>query len=181
MILLVEKDKIRKTIGFDLSDPDQKLAYDILETKRGKTLSRFLAKSIIIGEMIERKKQTDSIEKRGNELLNNIDIFSDNVSTVSTPTVKEKKKKQRKVNVQEKQDIEIAQTEQKETKKEVAEEIMNPVISETEEIKTSEPENKNMVLEETPAKEMELEEDNESTDIPLDDDTLKKAMSIFNL
>ena len=55
MILLTEKNQIRKNIGFDLSDPDQKLAYDILEMKRGKSLSRFLAKSIIIGEMIERK------------------------------------------------------------------------------------------------------------------------------
>ena len=66
MILLTEKNQIRKNIGFDLSNPDQKLAYDILEMKRGKSLSRFLAKSIIIGEMIERKMQTDKIERRGN-------------------------------------------------------------------------------------------------------------------
>ena len=50
---MAEKNQIRKNIGFDLSDPDQKLAYDILDLKRGKSLSRFLAKSIIIGEMIE--------------------------------------------------------------------------------------------------------------------------------
>ena len=90
MILLAEKNQIRKNIGFDLSDPDQKLAYDILEMKRGKSLSRFLAKSIIIGEMIERKMQTDKIERRGNELLNSFDNFPINTNTVSTPIVKEK-------------------------------------------------------------------------------------------
>ena len=95
MILLAEKNQIRKNIGFDLSDPDQKLAYDILEMKRGKSLSRFLAKSIIIGEMIERKMQTDKIERRGNELLNSFDNFPINTNTVSTPIVKEKRKKKK--------------------------------------------------------------------------------------
>ena len=93
---MAEKNQIRKNIGFDLSDPDQKLAYDILEMKRGKSLSRFLAKSIIIGEMIERKMQTDKIERRGNELLNSFDNFPINTNTVSTPIVKEKRKKKEK-------------------------------------------------------------------------------------
>ena len=107
MILLAEKNQIRKNIGFDLSDPDQKLAYDILEMKRGKSLSRFLAKSIIIGEMIERKMQTDKIERRGNELLNSFDNFPINTNTVSTPIVKEKrkKKKQEESVVQTKQNV----------------------------------------------------------------------------
>ena len=71
MILLAEKNQIRKNIGFDLSDPDQKLAYDILEMKRGKSLSRFLAKSIIIGEMIERKMQTEQKEST-NEVVEEV-------------------------------------------------------------------------------------------------------------
>ena len=141
MILLAEKNQIRKNIGFDLSDPDQKLAYDILEMKRGKSLSRFLAKSIIIGEMIERKMQTDKIERRGNELLNSFDNFPINTNTVSTPIVKEKrkKKKQEESVVQTKQNVEIAQTEQKESTNEVAEEVINPVTPEPEEVKIPEP------------------------------------------
>ena len=68
---MAEKNQIRKNIGFDLSDPDQKLAYDILEMKRGKSLSRFLAKSIIIGEMIERKMQTEQKEST-NEVVEEV-------------------------------------------------------------------------------------------------------------
>lgn len=157
MIILAEKNKlVRKYIIFDLSDSDQKLAYDILESKRGKILRRFLAKSIIIGEMIEIKMKTNEIEKRGNQLLSNIENFSIDTDTVSTPLIKEKRKSKQK---------------------EVAEEIINPVIAGTEEIQTFEPEN--MVQDEPSAKEMEVEEDNESTDTSLDDDIFKKAMNFF--
>ena len=169
MILLTEKNQIRKNIGFDLSDPDQKLAYDILEMKRGKSLSRFLAKSIIIGEMIERKMQTDKIERRGNELLNSFDNFPINTNTVSTPIVKEKrkKKKQEESVVQTKQNVEIAQTEQKESTNEVAEEVINPVTPEPEEIKIPEPVKK---VEESSNEDVE---DKDSTEPILDEDTCK--------
>ena len=166
MILLAEKNQIRKNIGFDLSDPDQKLAYDILEMKRGKSLSRFLAKSIIIGEMIERKMQTDKIERRGNELLNSFDNFPINTNTVSTPIVKEKrkKKKQEESVVQTKQNVEIAQTEQKESKNEVAEEVKIP-----------EPIKK---VEESSGEDVDVE-DKDSTEPILDKDTLAKAMNFM--
>lgn len=175
MILLTEKNQIRKNIGFDLSDPDQKLAYDILEMKRGKSLSRFLAKSIIIGEMIERKMQTDKIERRGNELLNSFDNFPINTNTVSTPIVKEKrkKKKQEESVVQTKQNVEIAQTEQKESTNEVAEEVINPVTPEPEEIKIPEPVKK---VEESSNEDVE---DKDSTEPILDEDTLAKAMNFM--
>lgn len=177
MILLAEKNQIRKNIGFDLSDPDQKLAYDILETKRGKSLSRFLAKSIIIGEMIERKMQTDKIERRGNELLNSFDNFPINTNTVSTPIVKEKrkKKKQEESVVQTKQNVEIAQTEQKESKNEVAEEVINPVTPEPEEVKIPEPVKK---VEESSGEDVDVE-DKDSTEPILDKDTLAKAMNFM--
>jgi len=45
--------------------------------------------------MIERKMQTDKIERRGNELLNSFDNFPINTNTVSTPIVKEKRKKKK--------------------------------------------------------------------------------------
>lgn len=175
MILLTEKNQIRKNIGFDLSDPDQKLAYDILEMKRGKSLSRFLAKSIIIGEMIERKMQTDKIERRGNELLNSFDNFPINTNTVSTPIVKEKrkKKKQEESVVQTKQNVEIAQMEQKESTNEVAEEVINPVTPEPEEIKIPEPVKK---VEESSNEDVE---DKDSTEPILDEDTLAKAMNFM--
>lgn len=166
MILLTEKNQIRKNIGFDLSDPDQKLAYDILEMKRGKSLSRFLAKSIIIGEMIERKMQTDKIERRGNELLNSFDNFPINTNTVSTPIVKEKRKKK-------KQEESVAQTEQKESTNEVAEEVINPVTPEPEEIKIPEPVKK---VEESSNEDVE---DKDSTEPILDEDTLAKAMNFM--
>ena len=177
MILLAEKNQIRKNIGFDLSDPDQKLAYDILETKRVKSLSRFLAKSIIIGEMIERKMQTDKIERRGNELLNSFDNFPINTNTVSTPIVKEKrkKKKQEESVVQTKQNVEIAQTEQKESKNEVAEEVINPVTPEPEEVKIPEPVKK---VEESSGEDVDVE-DKDSTEPILDKDTLAKAMNFM--
>lgn len=166
MILLAEKNQIRKNIGFDLSDPDQKLAYDILEMKRGKSLSRFLAKSIIIGEMIERKMQTDKIERRGNELLNSFDNFPINTNTVSTPIVKEKrkKKKQEESVVQTKQNVEIAQTEQKESTNEVVEEVKIP-----------EPIKK---VEESSGEDVDVE-DKDSTEPILDKDTLAKAMNFM--
>lgn len=177
MILLVEKNQIRKNIGFDLSDPDQKLAYDILEMKRGKSLSRFLAKSIIIGEMIERKMQTDKIERRGNELLNSFDNFPINTNTVSTPIVKEKrkKKKQEESVVQTKQNVEIAQTEQKESTNEVVEEVINPVTPEPEEVKIPEPVKK---VEESSGEDVDVE-DKDSTEPILDKDTLAKAMNFM--
>jgi len=166
VILLAEKNQIRKNIGFDLSDPDQKLAYDILEMKRGKSLSRFLAKSIIIGEMIERKMQTDKIERRGNELLNSFDNFPINTNTVSTPIVKEKrkKKKQEESVVQTKQNVEIAQTEQKESTNEVVEEVKIP-----------EPIKK---VEESSGEDVDVE-DKDSTEPILDKDTLAKAMNFM--
>lgn len=171
MILLAEKNQIRKNIGFDLSDPDQKLAYDILEMKRGKSLSRFLAKSIIIGEMIERKMQTDKIERRGNELLNSFDNFPINTNTVSTPIVKEKrkKKKQEESVVQTKQNVEIAQTEQKESTNEVVEEVINPVTPEPEPVKK---------VEESSGEDVDVE-DKDSTEPILDKDTLAKAMNFM--
>ena len=168
MILLAEKNQIRKNIGFDLSDPDQKLAYDILEMKRGKSLSRFLAKSIIIGEMIERKMQTDKIERRGNELLNSFDNFPINTNTVSTPIVKEKRKKK-------KQEESVAQTEQKESTNEVAEEVINPVTPEPEEVKIPEPVKK---VEESSGEDVDVE-DKDSTEPILDKDTLAKAMNFM--
>lgn len=146
-----------------------------LEMKRGKSLSRFLAKSIIIGEMIERKMQTDKIERRGNELLNSFDNFPINTNTVSTPIVKEKrkKKKQEESVVQTKQNVEIAQTEQKESTNEVAEEVINPVTPEPEEIKIPEPVKK---VEESSNEDVE---DKDSTEPILDEDTLAKAMNFM--
>lgn len=136
-----------------------------------------LAKSIIIGEMIERKMQTDKIERRGNELLNSFDNFPINTNTVSTPIVKEKrkKKKQEESVVQTKQNVEIAQTEQKESTNEVVEEVINPVTPEPEEVKIPEPIKK---VEESSGEDVDVE-DKDSTEPILDKDTLAKAMNFM--
>ena len=67
----------------------------------------------------------------------------------------------------------IAQTEQKESTNEVAEEVINPVTPEPEEIKIPEPVKK---VEESSNEDVE---DKDSTEPILDEDTLAKAMNFM--
>lgn len=75
--------------------------------------------------------------------------------------------------MQTKQNVEIAQTEQKESTNEVAEEVINPVTPEPEEIKIPEPVKK---VEESSNEDVE---DKDSTEPILDEDTLAKAMNFM--
>lgn len=74
MIILDEKI-VRKNIGFDLQEQDQRLAYQILMTKRGKELSKFVSKAVIMSEYLQKRSQTDYLLKRGNEILKEADGF----------------------------------------------------------------------------------------------------------
>lgn len=133
--------------------------------KRGKSLSRFLSRSIIIGEMLERKMRTDEIEKRGNEILSGIDHLSINENFTSTLSFQENsaKKEQKKQNVQTTQNIENAQTERKEPPKEIVDKITHSTESE------------NKIAESS----VEVIEDKDSIDASLDDDIFKKAMKFM--
>ena len=73
--------------------------------------------------------------------------------------------------MQTKQNVEIAQTEQKESTNEVAEEVINPVTPEPEEVKIPEPVKK---VEESSGEDVDVE-DKDSTEPILDKDTLAKA------
>ena len=86
-----------------------------------------------------------------------------------------KVKKQEESVVQTKQNVEIAQTEQKESTNEVAEEVINPVTPEPEEVKIPEPVKK---VEESSGEDVEVE-DKDSTEPILDKDTLAKAMNFM--
>ncbi len=120
MIILNEKI-IRKNIGFDLSEQDQKLAYQILSTKRGKELSRFLSKAIIMSEYLQRRSQTDYLLKRGDEILKEADdILSAHASKKKKQTVKKRKETSKTTdfveNTQKQQNMQNTQTVQKRRK-----------------------------------------------------------------
>ena len=86
-----------------------------------------------------------------------------------------KVKKQEESVVQTKQNVEIAQTEQKESTNEVVEEVINPVTPEPEEVKIPEPIKK---VEESSGEDVDVE-DKDSTEPILDKDTLAKAMNFM--
>lgn len=93
MILLkkIEKNKelVRKNLQFDLTDPDQEMAFQILNNKRGDELKEFVSKSVILYEYILQKKRRDEILKRGKEMESL--IFSGTTKRkIRTKQVKEK-------------------------------------------------------------------------------------------
>lgn len=90
MILLKEKEKkkelVRKNLQFDLSDQDQKMAFQILNSKRGDELKEFVSKSVILYEYILQKKRRDEILKRGKKMEREIDDLKIFSSTTSRKT-----------------------------------------------------------------------------------------------
>lgn len=126
VVIILSEKIIRKNIGFDLSERDQELAYQILATKRGKELSKFVSKAVIMSEYLQRKSQTDYILKRGDEIIKEADGLLEvhhtkkqkkqNVRkkvTVSE-TTDSAKTTQKQQDVQDVQNVQITQTAQKE-------------------------------------------------------------------
>jgi len=122
-VIILDEKIIRKNIGFDLSEEDQKLAYQILMTKRGKELSKFVSKAVIMSEYLQRRSQTDYILKRGGEILKESDGFLETQSSMKKKKRTTRKKETEETipettdfvkNTQEEPNVQITQTTQKE-------------------------------------------------------------------
>lgn len=91
MILLkkIEKKRelVRKNLQFDLTDRDQSMAYQILNSKKGEELRKFISKSVIMYEYIQQKSRYKELLKRGREMEKEIDEHK--ISSLPTRKKKE--------------------------------------------------------------------------------------------
>lgn len=194
VVIILSEKIIRKNIGFDLSERDQELAYQILATKRGKELSKFVSKAVIMSEYLQRKSQTDYLLKRGDEIIKE----ADGLLEVHHTKKQKKQNVRKKVTVsettdsakttQKQQNVQITQTTQKDenilpaqqvdvqdqTQTETMEEIAYPVNhgSEAEPVPVYETKS-----EQTPSVPDAM---SDKTDENLEDDIFQQAMSFMS-
>lgn len=166
MIILDEKI-IRKNIGFDLSEEDQKLAYQILMTKRGKELSKFVSKAVIMSEYLQRRSQTDYILKRGGEILKESDGFLETQSSM-----KKKKRTTRKKETEETipETTDFVKNTQDKSQMTIMEEVTHPV-------NRTENEPADISKQQSTAPAVDTVKD--KTDETLEDDIFQQAMSLY--